>query len=75
MLQEAAKKFIFTGSSSARLRGVHGCQSVDKTDSRDDKSMKSLLNTERSFPIARNEKRSLKGVQVSVSEVFCGFVS
>ncbi|VDN43271.1 unnamed protein product [Gongylonema pulchrum] len=35
-------------------------------NSRDDRGIKSLLSTERSFPITRNEKRSLKGVQVNL---------
>lgn len=66
LVGEAAKKFIFTGSSSARVRGVHSAQSVDRTSFREEKSVKSLLSTEKSLAVTRDEKRSIKGVQVNL---------
>ncbi|VDN02709.1 unnamed protein product [Thelazia callipaeda] len=63
---EAAKKFIFTGSSSARLRGTHGGQS-DRVNTREDKGMKSfLITTDRNIPVIRNDRKTVKGVQVNL---------
>ncbi|VDP12012.1 unnamed protein product [Onchocerca flexuosa] len=69
LVGEAAKKFIFTGSTSGRLRGVHSVQSVDRTNCREEKGIKSLLTAERSIPITREEKKSIKGVQLPANEL------
>ncbi|VDK65890.1 unnamed protein product [Onchocerca ochengi] len=66
LVGEAAKKFIFTGSTSGRLRGVHSVQSVDRTNCREERGVKSLLAAEKSIPITREEKKSIKGVQVNL---------